>query len=214
MPLHADIKRMRWILETLDDAVRRERCDAKALTDVSNGLVMRGVYVEFLLADDLGEARALFHEDVVTMTIGRFARMLDVRAQLGIDVLNQRAARGDIHHLHTQTDAQRRHSTFARDTRESELVVLPARIHRLDAGVALFAVNARITIVATREQNPVEAVNDRLSILRLRRDDYRHPACGVQRFDECGVGKGSLPLPFFVEYVRADADDGLAYIAR
>src|SRR2546428_2314725 len=175
MPLHADIKRMRRILETLDDAVRRERCDAKALTDVSNGLVMRGVHVELLFADDLREARPLFDEDVVTMTICGLAGMVDVGAQLGTDVLNQRAACSNIHHLHAETDAERRHSTFARDARESELVVLPARIHRLDAGVALFAVNARITIIAAGEQDSVEAVNDRLRVLRLRPDCHPHP---------------------------------------
>src|SRR6266568_8539624 len=148
MPLHADIKRMRRILETLNDDIRRERCDAKALADVPNGLVMRGVHVELLLTNDLREARAFFDEDVVTMTIGRFAGMLDVGVQLGTDVLNQRAARSDIHHLYAETDAERRHSAFASDASECELIVLPARIHRLHAGVALFAVNARITIIA------------------------------------------------------------------
>src|SRR2546427_5182829 len=118
MPLHADIKRMRRILETLDDAVRRERCDAKALTDVSNGLVMRGVHVELLLADDLREARALFDEDVVTMTICGLAGMVDVGAQLGTDVLNQSAACSNIHHLHSDTYAKHRHSSCAHAERK------------------------------------------------------------------------------------------------
>src|SRR6266498_730994 len=148
MPLHADVERMRWILDPFDDAVGSERGDTQPFADVTDRLVMRGIHVQLLFTEDLGEQGAIFDEDVVTMAVARLAGVLDIAAHLGVDVLDQSAAGGNIHHLHAETNAESRDAAFAGDASEREVVVLPARIHRLDARVPLLAVDARIAILA------------------------------------------------------------------
>src|ERR1051326_1901218 len=129
VPLHAEVERMARVLEAFDDAVGRVRGDAQAVADVLDGLVMRRVHLELALAKDLRETRAAVDGDVVAMAVRRLAGVIDV----ALDVLDERAARGDVHDLHAEADAERGDAAVARDAGEGEVVVLPPRIHRLDA---------------------------------------------------------------------------------
>src|SRR5207247_9836291 len=105
MPLHADVKRMGGIFEPFDDAIRRMRRDAQSLAHVSNGLVMRGVHIELLLAEDLAQSSALLNQDLVTMAIARLAGVIDLGLHFGGDVLDQRSAGGSVHPLPAKTDS-------------------------------------------------------------------------------------------------------------
>src|SRR5947209_8583071 len=111
---------MRGIFEPFDDPVGRFSGDSQAATDTPNGLMMRRIHVELLLAENAGQTRSFFDQYIVTMAIARLAGVLDVGPQLGIDVLNERAAGGNIHHLHAETDAEGRDASLACDTGEGE----------------------------------------------------------------------------------------------
>src|SRR5438270_3762446 len=106
MPLHADIERMRWIFQAFDDAVGCMSCDAQALPYVPDGLMMRGVHLQLLTIKDRRQPCPFFNEHVMTMPIARLAGVIDIRLDLGRDVLNQRSTGGNIHHLHAETDAE------------------------------------------------------------------------------------------------------------
>ena len=69
------------------------------------------------------------------------------------------------------------------------------------------AIRGRIAIVTAGEKNPVQAVDNRSGVFRLRRDDDRHGAGAPQRFCVCRIDKGSVALTFFMRDIRADADD-------
>src|SRR5436305_12297822 len=101
---------------------------------------MRGVHLELALADDSRQARAAVDGDVVAMPVRRLAGVVDV----ALDVLDERAAGGDVHDLHAEADAERGDAALAGGAGERELVLLPARIHRLDIRMRCFAINRGI----------------------------------------------------------------------
>src|SRR5947208_424515 len=117
---------------------------------------------------------SLFDEDIVTMAIARFTGVLDVGAKLGIDVLNEGAAGGHVHHLDAETDAEGGNAALASDPGKGQIIALPPGIHRLDTRMRLFTVDRRIAIVPSREQDAIQPLGDGLGIFRLRRNDYRH----------------------------------------
>ncbi len=109
--------------------------------------------------------------------------MLDVSLNLRVDVLYERAARGDIHHLESQANAERRDATLAGHPGKAEVVVLAAGVHRVNARMLLFAIDRGIAVIPTSEQDSIELINDFSGVLRLRRDDDRDCAGAAE-----GVG--------------------------
>ena len=73
-------------------------------------------------------------------------------------VLDQRPALRDVHHLHAPADPQERDVALDRPPRERDLevVALGDRVHRLRR--ALLAVEARVDVGAAREQQPVDEI--------------------------------------------------------
>src|SRR5438093_11293899 len=156
MPLDTNIERVRRVFEAFDDAIRRQGRDPETVADVTDGLMMRGVHVQLRLAEDGGEFRALLEQDVVAMAIARLTGMIDIGAQLRIDVLDERASGGDIHHLDAEADAESGNAALAGDASQRQIVALTARVHRFDARMPLLAVYGGIAIVAAGEKNPVQ----------------------------------------------------------
>src|SRR2546425_1098473 len=113
--LRAEVEGMLGIFKAFDDAIRRVRCDAQSLAEVANGLVMRGVYFELLLTEDLAQASPLLHQHIVTMAVAWLAGVIDLCFHFGRDVLDQCPARRHVHHLHAETDPQRGNASLARD---------------------------------------------------------------------------------------------------
>src|ERR1700730_8037525 len=106
MPLHTQIERMSRIFETFDDSVRRLRGHTQTVADIFDRLVMRGVDVELSRRKDLRELRSRFDRDIVAHAIRWIALVQDVCLPLRVDVLNERAARSDIHRLKAEADAE------------------------------------------------------------------------------------------------------------
>ena len=91
----------------------------------------------------------------------------DLGVVLRLDVLDERAARGDVHHLQAEADSEGGDVVAARGGGEGEVVLLAARVHPLAARVALFAVDGGIAVEAAGEQDAVETAQQFLGVLGL-----------------------------------------------
>src|SRR5205807_1664314 len=108
-------------------------------------------------------------EGVVARAVFRLADVLDLGLHLRIDVLNERTAGGDVHHLHTETDAEGWDAALARHSGEREIALLAPHVHRLDGRMLLFAVDRGIAVVAAGEKDAVERLDQLARVLGLRR---------------------------------------------
>src|SRR5207253_1407996 len=96
----------------------------------ADGLVVRGVDVQLARgAGDLRQARIAVDHHVVAHPVFRLAGVLDLGLELRGDVLDERPARGDVHDLHAQTDAEGREAKLAGRFGEGEVVLLPPDVH-------------------------------------------------------------------------------------
>ena len=133
MPLDAEAKARRRILDRLDHAVRRRRRRDEAGRDVLHRLMVAAV--DFAAPRppsrsriSLRQQRILVDPDLVRQLVRLVLRHRQpVRQRAGDlrrDVLHQRAAAGDVEHLHAAADREDRQVAGARrrDQRDLELV--------------------------------------------------------------------------------------------
>ena len=121
------------------------------------------------LAGGAGGQRAVAQAHVVVGAVegARVAAVLVVAVALG-QVLEQRAARGDVHELHPAADAQQREVALEGAARERDLEVVALGHRAAGLGVGLLPVGGRVDVGAAGQDEPVEQVEDRVGIL-LRR---------------------------------------------
>ncbi len=77
------------------------------------------------------------------------------------------AAERHVQHLHAAADAEVGHAALDGDARQRDLEVVALRIGRLDVGLRLLAVAARVEIGAADEEQTVDAVEQDRSGARV-----------------------------------------------
>src|SRR5687768_3982685 len=167
MPLHAEVEREPWILQPFDNSVRSLCCDAEPLSHVTDGLMVRGVDVHLALTEDRGELGSRLNRNIVTEAVLGLAGVADLGLHLRVDVLDQRAAGRDVHHLQSEADPESRNPELAGSLREGEVIFLAANVHRFDRGVPVLSVESRIAVKPSRQHESVKALENLSGILGL-----------------------------------------------
>src|SRR5712671_6705660 len=142
MPLHAyNPVLMRLVLDGLDHPVRRNRGNAQAVPKISDGLMMRRVYLHVesmrvLLNTAAGCQLSEFATRIDNRGMNWIRRirrkplfaMLNLRAQLARNILVQRAAQTNIKALATIANSQHRLSGGERVLDDAEIGFFSIRI--------------------------------------------------------------------------------------
>jgi len=200
------------VFEPFDDPVGRERSHAQSLTDFANGLVVRRVDGELERGKHARKVRPFLDDHIVMPAILGLARVANLGLVLCVDVLDERTARGDVHDLHAEADAEHRDLMFACGFGERKVVCLAARVHRLDLGMALLAVNRGIAVIAAGEEEPVELAHELLGILGLRGNENRNRIRAAHGLDVGEIHVRLFAPAFQTLDVGSDSDDGLDQI--
>ena len=146
---------------------------------------------DFVACDDLargaGGQRAVGQAHVVVGAVeaARVAPVLVVAVALG-QVLQQRAARGDVHDLHAAADAQQRHVALEGAAGERDLEVVALGHGAASLGMGLRPVGRRIDVGAAGQDEPVEQVEDRVGVVLralVGRQQQREPAGALDGVD-------------------------------
>ena len=160
MPLHAEGEAPVGDLDRLRQRVElRATADAQALADAIDALVVMGLRGMDVRAGGPSGERAGVERDIVVGAVegAGHATVLVVAVALG-EVLVQRAAERDVHHLHPAADREHGQVAIERraQQRDLEAVALGHGADRL--GVRRGAVAGRIDVGSAGEDEPVEAV--------------------------------------------------------
>ena len=145
VPLDAEREAAVGRLEGLGQLVdRRPAGDLEALADAVDGLVVVGLRAVDDLAGGARGQRAVGQAHVVVGAVegARVAPVLVVAVALG-QVLQQRAAGGDVHELHPAADAQQREVALQRAAGERDLEVVALGDRAAGLGVRLLPVGGR-----------------------------------------------------------------------
>src|SRR5260370_42004884 len=145
MPLHADDPVfMRLVLDRFDHTVGSDGCDAQAVTQIPDGLVMRSVYFHceatIALFESAGSSKlSQFTAKFDSGGVHRVERVcgkaspavLDVRVQIAGNVLVESAAEGDVQGLAAVADAENRVSGSRAVLMSGEIRLFALRVRAL-----------------------------------------------------------------------------------
>ena len=156
--------------------------------------------------------------DVVVGAVegARDAPVLVVAVALG-QVLQQRAAGGDVHDLHPAADAQQRQVALERAAGERDLEVVALGHRAAGLRVGLLPVGRGVDVGAAGEDQPVEQVEDRVGLVLERlvgRQHERDPAGALDGVDVGARQQVGLLVPHAPARALergADADDGTGH---
>ena len=166
VPEHAEREALAGQLDRLDQVVLdRAAGDHQALAELVDPLVMVRLDPD-PLAPRRPARRAMPGASahlVVAEGPRRCARWLVVADELR-QVLVERAAAGDVEHLHPAADAEQRHVALERAPRQRELEAVALGPGALRLGVRLGAVAGRVDVGAAGEDQPVEQVEQPVGI--------------------------------------------------
>lgn len=164
-------------------------------------LVVVAVHLELARPDQAGQARALVDRDLVHREHPASDAETLGAERLG-QVLVQRAAAGDVHELKPAADREHGHPPLLGAAEEGELPRVAVGTWRIGERMPLRSVQLRLHIEATREDEPVEALEHGVGggiRVRLRRQQHRHAARRRHRV-EVLLGKercAHVPHPCF-----------------
>ena len=159
VPLHAEREPARRVLDRLGQVVdRRPAGDLEALAEAVDALVVVRLRARGRSRPRRARRASRGAADVVVGVVERARRAAVVLVADGVgQVLDQRPAARDVHHLHAAADAEQRQVALERAARQRELerVALGHRPGRLR--MRLGAVGGRVDVGAAGEQQAVDA---------------------------------------------------------
>jgi hypothetical protein len=216
MPLHAEREAVARRLDRLGQVVdRRPAGDRQPVADPLDALVVVRLGAVELLARDPRRERALRQPDVVVRVVERAERAPVVLVAVVVrEVLVQRPAARDVHHLHAAADAEERQVTLHRPRRERQLERVALGRRARGRGVRLGAVGRRVHVGAAREQQAVEHVEHAVGVLdggRVGREQQRDAAGALDGVDVAAGQQDGLGVPDAPARALergAQADDG------
>ena len=183
VPLHAESEAPPGQLDRLGQRVElRPAAHAQALADAVDPLMVVGLGgVHAIAGHPRGERPLLEHDVVVGAVEGaRHAPVLVMAVALG-QMLVQRAAERDVHHLHPAADGEHGQIAFDGRTQERDLKAI-ALGHGADGlRVGLLAVGGRVQVGPAGQDQAVEAVEQLVRRALERRDPVARAAPGRRR---------------------------------
>ncbi len=191
MPLHGERKAARRSdAEGLDDAIARARLDDETAAQLAHALSVERIHLQAVrtagqpLQQPAGRERDLVHRRVLAFDrlVLRFA-VVEVAGHF-VELLPERAAKGDIDFLEATADSQHRHAMRHRPRNQRQGGLIAMRIVQ-GAGIARFPVIVVWLDVrrAPHEQQSVERVKQAL-VMQFppdRRHDDRNRPGRIQR---------------------------------
>jgi len=186
MPLHAEHEARARQLDRLGQLVElRAARDDEAVADAVDALVVMAQRPVRLLARGARGQGARRQPDLVVGTLkrSRIATVVVMAVALG-QVLQQRAAAGDVEHLHPAADPEERQIPLDRALGQRDLERVALRVDVDGRGVHGLAVGGGVDVRAAGEDQAVEQVEQLVGMLgraRIRRQQQRDAAGALDR---------------------------------
>ena len=216
VPLDAEHEAALGQLDGLHEVVDGRRAgDHEPLAQLVDALVVMGLGGVQELAGGVRRQRLGDEADVVVglVEVAGHAPVVLVAEGLG-QVLDERAAKGDVEDLHAAADAEHRHVELGGAPDEGELEGVALAAPALGLGVGLGAVGGRVHIDAAGDDQAVEAVQKLVGIahqLGLGGDHERQAAGAAHLAHVAGGQDRGVLIPDAVAGLgerRGDADCG------
>lgn len=208
MPLHADDEPLTRRLTGLDDAVVRPRGGDEWFGKATDRLVMMGVHLGRSAYGHMAAA-TLGDGDRVAAEPAGCRGVADVADHIG-QVLDEVAAERHVEELESSADAEDRHPQAEHGPGEADFGRVVGGTAHARPRVGLFAVEPRVDIGTSRQNQPGQGTDKFVATVGVRRDEER-TAAGLPDHRDQVVGRQDgtlLPIaPSGESGVRGDTDE-------
>ena len=172
MPLHSHEKRViERRFHRLDDAVVAAPDDSQIGCNHAQGLMVPRIRLDLARLCDFGQPSG-FEPNAMTIRIGKRISVIFVRrARFARKIFDQRSAEGNIGHLHSATDKERRDFLITRHADDREFEFIAFRDQVALGAFRITAVSPRLDIDAARNDDPIARCTQRRRFVPAIRKD-------------------------------------------